>query len=320
MTRFQFNSVSTRALFAADDAAAASTAPAAVKVKTVAEDMDSRRLFDTPEEAAAYLNLCATEFSDFIKQPMALVGMTPNAETGGMDFDPEVYIPGKVQIMVSTLRKTSATGKDGAKERGIKAIVVSPKPTLAYLMEDEAGTEWVDRIIAKELAHVAVRPIRDVEDISTAVDQMPKTKTNYISSARESAGMIEAFNTLYKRINESLGSKVPMWKKAKLVKNEMRKAMESAGYAQENYPALEMATDKRPGLFVLAIQLGASTAKKEGLDASIFERWLATRDQKVAATPDEDEDDLDLSDLEDAMKAEPTPAPAADSTEAAPAQ
>lgn len=266
--------------------------------KTVAEDMASRRIFATTEEAAAYLNMAVETYSDFTEIPLAAPGMDDEG-----NFDPEVYTDGMVP-MVATLRKNKG---------GTKAVIVTPVPTLEYLLSDDAGTQWVKKIIEKELNHVAVRALREAEDISTVVDQMPTTRDGYISSARDSGGGIMlAFDELYKLINATLAAKVPAWNKARLVKGELKKAMESAGYASEYYAALEERTNKKgepESLFVVAATIGASAAKKKGLDPTIFERWLATRDAKKFTAPEEsDGDDFDVDSLTESMLTEEAPA------------
>lgn len=262
------------------------TTAAKADVKTVADDMDSRRIFATTDEAAAYLNLCATSFSDFASIPLA----APGIDSEG-DFHPEVYIDGMVP-MVATLRKAKG---------GIKAIVVTPVPTLDFLLSDEAGKAWVERIIQKELNHVAVRPLREAEDISTVVDQMPTTRAAYISSARESSGILETFNELYKAINATMSAKIAVWNKARLTKGELKRCMESKGYAEEFYPALENRGEGKDSLFVLALNLGTNAAKAKGFDPTIFDRWGATRDQKAFTAAEAEADDFDVSDLTDSL-------------------
>lgn len=273
------------------DSTTASAKPAsAPAVKTVADDMDSRRIFDTPAEATAYLKLMGETLSDFSTQEFAAVGI--NAE--GV-FDPAIYTD-SMQVMVSTLRKAKG---------GIKAIVVCPIPSLTSLTADSVGTSWVERIIQKELNHVAVRSLREAEDISTVVDQMPTTRDAYISSARgEGGGIMETFNELYKAINSTLAAKAPVWAKARLPKNELKKAMQSKGYATEYFPALENRGETKPSLFVVALQLGIAGAKKKGLDATIFERWTETRDAQAFTASDDDNDDLDIGSLTDSLMTE----------------
>lgn len=261
----------------------AESAPAA---KTVGDDMDPRRVFANATEAAEYLNACAERFSDFATTPLAWAGATADG-----DFDPAVYTEGTA-VMVGVLRK--------AKE-GVKAIYILPIPTLEQLLSDAPGTDWVQRIILKELSHVGVRALRDAEDISTVVDQMPTTRDAFISSAREGGGgIMEAFNELYKILNATMASKVAVWGKFKLTKQELKRAFESKGYAAEYYPALENRGDK-DSLFVVALRLGAAAAGKKGLDPTIFQRWLDTRDQKAFNAAEDDAESFDF----DAMLAEP---------------
>jgi hypothetical protein len=281
------------AFSAATDSGTATKAAPAEKAKTVADDMDSRRIFDTIESAVEYLNACATNFSDFSETPLAFPGSDAEGE-----FDPEVYTD-STQVMVGTLRK--------AKE-GVKCIYIAPVPTLAALLADAAGTDWVQRIIHKELSHVAVRALREAEDISTVVDQMPTTRDAFISSAREGGGgIMEAFNDLYKQISATMGSRVAVWAKFKLTKQELKRAFESKGYAEEFYPALQNRGEGKPSLFVVALELAKLAAGKKGLDATIFQRWLDTRDSK-AFNAAEGEDDFDLEGMTESLMSDDAPA------------
>lgn len=275
------------AAFLATDTAAASGAPAAdSKAKTVADDMDPRRVFANATEAAEYLNACAERFTDFATTPLAWAGMTDEG-----DFNPEVY-KDDTAVMVGVLRK--------AKE-GVKCVYILPIPTLDQLLADAAGTDWVNRIILKELSHVGVRALRDAEDISTVVDQMPTTRDAFISSAREGGGgIMEAFNELYKLLNATMSAKVPVWGKFKLTKQELKRAFESKGYAAEYYPALENRGDGKDSLFVTALRLGAAAAGKKGLDPTIFQRWIDTRDQKAFSAAEAEDESFDF----DAMLSE----------------
>lgn len=259
------------------------------KAKTVAEDMDSRRIFPNATEAAAYLTATAQAIGeDFAKQTIAAPGLDAEG-----NFDKEIYTD-ETAVMVSVLRN----------KQKVKAIVVAPIPTLDQLIGNEAGRAWVDKIIAKELNHVAVRQLREAEDVSTVVDQMPTTMEAYITSSREAGGIMETYDELYKLISATMGSKLPVWQKARFIKSELKKAMESKGYALEYYPALE--DYKGQSLFVTALNLGINAAKRKGLDPTIFERWAATRDAKAfnPAETDEDEDELNLDSLTDSLLAE----------------
>lgn len=257
---------------------------AAPKPKTVTEDMPARRVFDSTEDAAAYLNTCAETYSDFDKLPLASRGLDDQG-----DFDPAVYTDG-MRVMVAKLSE---------KGKGAKAIVIAPIPSLEMVLADEAAKSWlIDKVLNKELNHIAVRNLRDADNVETVADQIPTTLAAYISSAREAGGIMDTFNSQFKGLNEALAKRFPVWGKARLTKADFKRALESSAYASAYYPALEDRGEGKDSLFVTCLQLGISVAKKKGLDPTIFERWTDTRDAKPY-TPDaeEDEDELDLDAL-----------------------
>lgn len=275
------------------------------KQKTVLEDMEARRVFDSIEDAGTYLANAMAQFSDFESYPVAAPGLSEDGE-----FDPNIYNE-SMQPAVAVLSQRG----EGAGSSTVKAIVIYPSPRLDALMSHAEGRTWLEKIVQKELNHVAVRQLRKAENIADVVDQMPTTLEAYITSNRESSGgILQAFEDLWKGIKKALGSKFRAWNLQNLSKKEMRRAMESASYAKETYPTLEDRGDK-PSLFVLAAQLGMSQAKKAGLDPAIFERFLATRDERVIDIETEDEEEFGLDDLEAAFTTGENEAPAADGEE-----
>lgn len=277
-------------------------APEAVdsnKVKTVIDDMDQRRLFDTVEEATAYVEKCQAEYPDFNSYPVAAVGLT---ETG--DFDPEVYTD-EMRVAVSVLTKRG----DGPNSTTVHCLVIFPAPKLTAILglaEDAElanapGAEWLIGIMEKELNHVAVRQLRKAEnaqEIAEAVESMPTTVQDYITSGREStSGILETFNQLWQIIKKGVGAKSKPFALANLSKKELRKAMESASYAATVYPQLETRQNKKgepESLFVLAATFGQLLAKQESLDTTIFDRMLSQRDEKEIDVA-EDEEEFDLA-------------------------
>lgn len=261
------------------------------KPKTVADDMPGRRIFPNAEEAAAYLTNQGETLSDFGKMTLA----APGVDSEGT-FDPAIYTD-EMDVMVSKLNKQKG---------GVKAIVIAPIPKLHVLLgmtaEDYAATPadrraWIEKILHKEMSHVSVRHLRDAEDVSTVIDQMPTTITGYLESGRDSGGgIMAAFDDLYKQVNGTLAAKLPIWAKARLIKSDLRKAMESAGYAREFFAALE--DYKGQSLFVAAIKLGIGAAKRKGLDPTIFERWMESRNAKEYKPGETDDDELDLDDID----------------------
>ncbi len=264
----------------------------APKAVSVIEGMDSRRMFDSTDEAAAYLNASAEKFSDFGNHAQVINGVDADG-----NFDPAIYTD-STRVMVAVLANRAA---EKGKPSTVKAIVITPAPKLDAILSDEAGKAWLSKIIDKELNHVAVRALRTADDVESVSDQMPLSLADYISTSRESTGgIMETFNVLFKGIIAAVASKAPAWAKARLIKSELKKAMESKAYALEYYPNLEDRGDK-PSLFVMALQLGQREAKKQGLDPAIFDKWLETRDAKPLTTKaddtDESADDFDLDDL-----------------------
>lgn len=258
------------------------------EVKTVKNDMPRRRIFATVQEATAYLNSMVETLSDFETTAAAMVGVD---EEG--NFDSTLY-NADTQVAVCVLMS----------KQDVKAITVAPFPTVDSLLSDAAGREWVEKVLAKELSHVSVRPLRDAKDIASVVDQMPRTREDYIASGRgQASGIMEAFNETYKRINTILSAKSATWRKARFVKAELKKCFESTAYATEYYPAVEDRGEAE-SMFVLAIKLGIATCKRDGIDPTIYERFLETRDDKEFTPVDdteEDEDSLDLDALTEEM-------------------
>lgn len=289
-------------------AAATTTTPAATpKPKTTLEGMTGYRSFDSTDEATAYLAKCNEDFTDFAEQHFAMVGVD---ESGA--FKPDVYTP-DMRVRVAVLRNVPRTVGGKRDATTIKAVVVTPVPTIPSLLGIDADTweivkdspamAFVVKTLDKELNHIAVRPLRDAENIETAMEQVPTTLAGFIESNRETGGILETFNELYKTINDTLAKQVPLWSKARLVKAELKRAMESKAYALEYYPALEDRGEDGNGkakdsLFVLALQFGQKLAKSKGMDAAVFDKWLASRDaQTLKASTDDDEDDISLDDL-----------------------
>lgn len=264
------------------------------KTKTVADDMRQRRTFYPEAEASAlesatsYLAKCMDDFDDFDSYPVVAPGMSADEE-GNTVFDPDVYSD-SVGVIVGVLKK---------KGEGVKCIFMAPIPNLPALVttEDEAAHSWAVGILEKEANHVAVRHLRDADDLEDARNQMPHSVEAYTTSSRGvTSGIMQAFDDLYKNISQTIGSKVGAWSRARLNKSDLRRALESSAYAREYYAALEERGDS-PSLFVIALDLGIRAAKEKGLDPTIFERWKATRDEKPFTATEDDEDDFDLDSL-----------------------
>lgn len=295
----------------------ATTAP---KVKTVLEDMRSPMFFDSVEDAAAYLTKSQEEFSDFDKHDVLMNGIDDNGE-----FDADVYTDG-TRVMVHVLKNrskktTDAKGVVTETPGSVRAIVISPVPSLDQIAADSQGAIWLNKIVNTQLAHQAVAGLRAADNLKVAAKDMPLALTDFVTTTRESSSISETFDKLFRGIIDAFKVKSPAWAKARLIKSELRKAMESSAYALAVYPTLEDRGDK-PSLFVMALQLGIREAKAQGLDSTIFETWTTTRDDKALEdeTLDGDEEDFDLDDLvigtESEAAGEPTPVTDAETEQA----
>lgn len=279
------------------------------KAKTVGENMPSRRIFESADDAAAYIQKCQEDFTDFDNFPPVFVGATEDG-----DFDPEVYTD-EMRIAVAVLKQRGDTA--GATST-VKAIVIYPSPKIEAILATELGSQWLTAIMEKELNHVAVRQLRKAEtreDIDDALESMPTTVADFITSNREtSGGILEAYNGTWQVVKKAIGSKWKVFANAMLSKKELRKGIESASYAAQVYPKLELRKNKAgedESLFEIAANFGLLVCKNEGLDPAFFERALANRNEKeIDVEDDEDEEDFDLEAMAAAVmsKDEPTPA------------
>lgn len=287
------------------DSTAQATPEASAKSepKTVANDMVQRRVFTSTADAGAYLVSLSTQLTDFDKWPTVAHGVGVD-DSGNPTFDPAIY-PEGYNVAVFKL-----TGKE---KTDIKAIVVTPFPSLELLLSSDAGKSFVSKIIDKELNLVAVRPLRDAEDVTTQADQMPRTVDAFLSGGRESAGIMGTFDDLQAGLNKKMADNSKVWAKARLTKPELKKALESAAYASEYYPTLENRGEGKDSLFVVLLGAGINVAKSKGLDPAIFQRWLDSRSAKKLTV--EEDDDFDADSLAEAMLA-PEPADDSAKTEA----
>lgn len=310
--------VSTTAIATADNAANGTQTEAAKtpRVKNVLEDLapKSPYFFDKAEDAfaflAARLDPDSKEYiADFNSYPTLFAGMSEDEE-GNTVFSPTVYT-GDTRLMFHVLTNRGKTTKDaqGNETKApatIRALVLRPVPSIAAIENDEAGRAWLNKIINTQIAHTTVAPLRKSDKLDEAANDMPGIVVNdgteqfdlgSFFAGRETGGAFETYDALYKSLLDAFTQKSPAWKRARLNKAELKKAMESTAYALATYSPLEDRGDK-PSLFVMAIQAGILLAKKQGLDPTIFETWLAERNDKTAATGDESEEDFDLDDLD----------------------
>lgn len=269
----------------------------APKAKTVIDDMAARFVAPDLEQGIAYLQRVSSDFADFGSYPLVAVGMDSEG-----NFDPAVYSD-QTRMMIAKLRKSEGKGDD--RTTTIKAIVVGAVPTLDALMASDSGREWVQRIIDKELNHVLVRPLRDAENVMASVSEMPSTMDAFIASGGAGGSTaLEAFNESYRDVIDLLAKQSTPFRKARLTKPELRRAIESKAYALKWYEACEDRNGK-DSLFVIALKLMIAYAADKGFDSTLLTRWLETRDQTTIDETADDSEDFDLDELTATLTAEP---------------
>lgn len=273
------------------------------KAVKVIEGMAQRRFFDTTEDAANYLAACADSFTDFNDQPIAARGLSVD-ENGNAVFDSELYSD-DMRVMIAVLTNKGEKGADGKRAPStVKAIVITPAPKLETILANADARGWLDKIVNTELNHIAVRQLRNAAEIDTVADQMPASLAEYMASGRDSTGgIIDAFNELYKELNELFKKASKAWSKRRLTKPEIKNALQSRAFALDSFAELEDRGEGKESLFDMFLKLGIDAAKNQGKDPTIFERWLETRANKVIDTDDSDEDEDDDIDDFDALAA-----------------
>jgi hypothetical protein len=269
------------------------------KPKTVITGLKPRTVFPDLVGARAFMEAQESNLSDWNDMVFTAPGVDA-AEDGSPVFKPEYYESPDYEIhLVKLMNKGD---KKANIDSTVKAIVLYPAPNLERLLgvtdelADTAELRFVREIIRKELNHRAVRQLRVAKDVVAAASEMPLSIDSYVTSQREAGGAIETFDSLYKKISDTMAQARKVWAKRKtmLRKAELRKAMESKAYALDIFPELE---DTANGsLFMVALQLGVKAAEREGLDPAIFNRWLENRDE--AELPEDDDEDAEEGELE----------------------
>ncbi len=265
------------------------TPAAESKVKTVAEHMPSRRIFANLDEMVAYLAAQSSDLSDFGDYPFIAKGF--DSETG--EFDPAVYPEGMVPMVVKLTRRAEKTGEGST----VKAIIVTPIPTLDALIASEEGRRWVESKVVTALNKAVADPLRDAEDPSSVADQIPATMNDFLTSESTSKSIMASFDSLYKELNTLFKSVSKAWERARLTKADIKKALESTAYALSVFPTLESRGEGKKSLFVQFIEAGEKAAVNRGLDPAIFRKWLDNRDKTSATVDDSEDEEFDTDDL-----------------------
>lgn len=181
---------------------------------------------------------------------------------------------------------------------GVRGLVIATLPKVEAILAAQDGDKFIEKVVEKEIALVALRGLRGVS-IDSSIDQlaaaaltMPVTAADYLETNSGPDVDTESFDKLWKDFRKMLADHPST---AALVpglpqKNEVIKSIRSKAYATENYAALE-----QNGIFmVIAKLMGAvmdqlnTAAIAEGKEAQFdkgdIESWVAGRETKVFET------------------------------------
>ncbi len=258
--------------------------------KTVNDDMKTRVVFESPQDAANYLYACMRDFADFASVPFVGPGISQDENSGELIFDQTIYSD-DMRVSVAVISRRAG---EGVPMKAF-AIQINPTPTFEALLNDPQGKLWLEKIADSQLHAVATRAMRKADNPAdpAVLEMIPTTLADFVVSGRENTStLLEAFEEYWKQIKAFIGSQVKSFKALNLSKREFRRAMESASYANAMYRVVE-----ERGAFVGAIEAFTMVAKGEGKDATIFQRWLENRDA-TDIDPDADDDgELSLDNL-----------------------
>jgi hypothetical protein len=257
------------------------------QIESIKDFIPDRKTFATPEEAVAALTDAAGKTSNFFGLPVAIAGMNPDNT-----LNTDAY-----KGALATLATVGARVKDakGKALIGIRGIVMFPIPTVeTFLAAGESGANFVAKVIEKEAALMAFRPLRDPathEAFIRAVGEVPTTVDNYLTeNARTGGGGDATFDALWKDLRDSLKVNYDALVRQLPTKAEVVKCIRSASYANETQPALESR-----GIFVKLANMvikGAAKAQPTPLDTTGISDWLAGRDTLNLGTGKPTADDL----------------------------
>jgi hypothetical protein len=260
------------------------------KIDALGKVLPSHKEYDSYAEAEAAIQKLAPSTENFYGLAIAVAGLNDD----GTGIDPAAYEG--MRVRVGTL--ASRVEINGKAKNAIKAITVLPIPTIEAIMATGEGKAFLDKVIAKELSHVAYRNIRDAVtdmDLLAGMAKSPRSVADYLAESKRagSAGDTETFDALWAGLRQAVKESVPALYKVLPPKGDVIKSIRSKAYALANYEPLENA--KQGSIFVGLAQAAIATAAKnttkdgqpQPLDSSAITDWLAERETLVLGKTEE---------------------------------
>lgn len=270
--------ISVLALLAADTGAgtAETQAPAPVKF-----EYDEDRYFfpvSEREKGSAFVNQIASQTNEKGEAKYAIVPW-------------EGDWPEDAGISVLPLARNFTFNKgtaDEKTERVCYAVEVWPYWELDAVMKHPKGAEYLSQIIRADQAARILNPMRkqDWEHGKFDPAGCPKTLNDHIEGMAADGGAVKTYNEMAKLLLPSLRNMAVVFKN--FTPAYLRQLLSNAAVARTFSAKLEDG-----GFWLQIIDQMEAEAKKQGLNAEIFQTWRDTRNQQAEV----DLDQLDLSKL-----------------------
>lgn len=206
--------------------------------------------------------------------------------------DEQLTAPG-MQPVVAIVGARERNEKTGKMDSGFRAIVMFGMPDanafISYVDSDgkPTGSQWVEKLVEKEAAHVFFRPLRtadDAEGLAAAFESdCPRDVDMFVKQYVGEGLDTDAFDAVWPGFRKLLNAKLPALVKLLPAKGEVLKAIRSKPYAMAE---AELSPLEAQGIFVFIassmIKAGQAATNDAGepspIDMSTLESWLAERE------------------------------------------
>lgn len=204
-----------------------------------------RKSFDSYDDAAKAFEQ-VSEAAEKHGLPVAAIPRTVTQTVNGQEVEVDVYEG--CEAIIATVGARKRNPQTGKMIPGIRGVVMFPAPRLETLLAEMDGNEkvvdWLDKIVEKELSHVAFRPLRvseSDEGFLQAVDKMPTSIDAYVISGRVGVDT-DTFDIVWPEMRKYLREVQPALYGLLPTKAEVLKCIRSKSYALATEEALEKAS------------------------------------------------------------------------------
>lgn len=256
----------------------------------------SRRVMSLKEIAAAGKAAIKSDAA-VASLPVALAGQGSTTLKDVTEKSLADAFDGAERLVVSALGQRGIVCEDGEKRDGIVGFAIYPAYSVDDILGHAAGKEYLERLAAKEMGHIAHRRLRGIEGISdddfaaraiatpTALDDFLLRATVGGGKGSAADALSVSWGTIKKVLLASPAMAAPV--RALPAKAELIKCVRSASYA-----AATQAASEEHGNFVkiaqivcaLVEQSQAAAAEDDSVTAlegnvETVRGWLAARDE-----------------------------------------